>query len=313
LRTKWEGQVHGPIVRHQSLLFLRRLLVGSRPAPPDDRLWSGSHGDGGHRIRWSDGKGQVHDPVGRRSQVSGRLLVRPISSFLWPERYLFWRQHGPCSWWLRRPTAANHLRVRIHAASRPGLRLARRSASPAGSVRRSAERLHAWRRSHGMVWSCRRLGRIHVDIVGLWHSRPWPEIRAPQGWRRLRSRRSLIGRLRVRLKRLWWRPWTVVQLIRPIFFFHRRIWPRRQAVVLQVLGMKFSHTFLLPVQILPGPFGDAERLLQDVVAELRPHVASGRVALWSVRKYRLHFLIRQDFPRARRSWLPGWSPSPEAP
>ena len=119
LRTKWEGQVHGPIVRHQSLLFLRRLLVGSRPVPPDDCLWSGSHGDGGHRIRWSDGKGQVHDPVGRRSQVSGRLLVRPISSFLWPERYLLWRQHGPCSWWLRRPTAADHLRVRIHAASRP--------------------------------------------------------------------------------------------------------------------------------------------------------------------------------------------------
>ena len=111
--------------------------------------------------------------------------------------------------------------------------------------------------------------------------------------------------------------------VSPLVITRKRPWRRRigrwivfpvgrgfrswgQTMVLQVLRVKVSQTFPLFVLTSRGSFTERLRLFKDFVAELRPHVASGRVVLRSVCKDGLHFLLRQDFPRARRSWLPGW-------
>ncbi len=59
-------------------------------------------------------------------------------------------------------------------------------------------------------------------------------------------------------------------------------------MVLQVLLMKVAHGLPLPVEALPCYLSERERLFQAIVAELRPLVSSGWVALRSVRKHWLH-------------------------
>ena len=59
-------------------------------------------------------------------------------------------------------------------------------------------------------------------------------------------------------------------------------------MALHDLLVEVTHTFSLPGQTLPGPFGYREGVFQDVVAPLRPLGASGRIALRFVSKHRLH-------------------------
>ena len=53
-------------------------------------------------------------------------------------------------------------------------------------------------------------------------------------------------------------------------------------MMLQVLLMKVAHGLPLPVEALPCYLSERERLFQAIVAELRPLVASGWIALMSV-------------------------------
>ena len=63
-------------------------------------------------------------------------------------------------------------------------------------------------------------------------------------------------------------------------------------MVLKILLVKVTHTFSLPGQTLPGPFGDRECVFQDVVPPLRPFGAAGRVAFFrSVGEQWLHFFF----------------------
>ena len=59
--------------------------------------------------------------------------------------------------------------------------------------------------------------------------------------------------------------------------------------MLQVLLMKVAHGLPLPVEALPCYLSERERLFQAIVAELRPLVASGWIALLSVWEHWLHF------------------------
>ena len=166
LRTDWKRKGHDAVGRRsQSLLFFirRRLLIGAWPVPPDDRLWGWSHRHDVDRIRWSDWEGYIHDAICWRTQVVRWPLIRAVPVFL--------RFHRLRHWLRRWASAADH--IGVHAATWTRLCLSWNSAPSSWDIRRSAKRLHAWRRAHGLIWKVRRLGRIHVDIVGLRSSRPW--------------------------------------------------------------------------------------------------------------------------------------------
>ena len=52
--------------------------------------------------------------------------------------------------------------------------------------------------------------------------------------------------------------------------------------------MEVAHSLPLLVQALSSPFGDREGVFQDIIAELGPLRASGRVTFCSVREHWLH-------------------------
>ena len=90
--------------------------------------------------------------------------------------------------------------------------------------------------------------------------------------------------------------------LRPCRFLHSscRLRFGRKAVVFQDVFMEVFHGLPLSVQTLSGCFTERQGFFQDAFVELRPHIALGRIALWSVGKDWLHFLLREDFPRALR-------------
>ena len=64
--------------------------------------------------------------------------------------------------------------------------------------------------------------------------------------------------------------------------------------MLQVLLMEVAHRLPLLVETLPGPFAHRQGFFQDVVAKLRPPVASGWIAFCSVGEHWLHLLRGQE-------------------